>query len=44
MYDYVSKPINITDLFDAIERLLPAASKAQAYCDLGSASSTVRFS
>jgi two-component system sensor histidine kinase/response regulator len=30
MDDYVSKPINITDLFDAIERLLPAASKAHA--------------
>ena len=30
MDDYVSKPINTTDLFDAIERLLPVASRAHA--------------
>ena len=30
MDDYVSKPINITELFDAIERLLPAAAQARA--------------
>jgi PAS domain S-box-containing protein len=30
MDDYVSKPINTTDLFEAIGRLLPAASQAHA--------------
>lgn len=30
MDDYVSKPINTTDLFAAIARLMPAASRAHA--------------
>jgi len=30
MDDYVSKPINTTDLFAAIDRLLPAAAQAHA--------------
>jgi CheY-like chemotaxis protein len=30
MDDYVSKPVNVNDLFAAIERLLPAAARAHA--------------
>ena len=30
MDDYVSKPINVTNRFAAIERLMPAAAQAHA--------------
>jgi len=34
MDDYVSKPINVTDLFAAIERVMPAAFQTHAWSTL----------